>query len=227
MHLYAQSDISSLVEPLRELRDRISLEVPDTFIQEESIRESADQQTAALLIVWYEKEDNEEDGEFLDVKSVIERLVEEVLSDKPIAVEITDDEKKQNVTQTLVKVYWDESRTAAVPPEFPEAEMFVDFNGNEYEIVDDGDSFTVLRNGEVADSKQPSLAYALGTLAGHVLQDTAEANEADSESYVQADQDFLLSVSQFLADSPMIADSSVRDLLVEFVEMVTNREFPS
>jgi hypothetical protein len=227
MQFYAQSDISSLVEPLRELRDRISLEVPDTFIQEESIRESADQQIATLLIVWYEREYNEPEGEFLAVKSVIDRLADEVLSDKPVAVEITDDEKKLGVTQTMVKVYWDETKTAAVPPEFPEAELFVDFGDNEYEVIDDGDSFTVLRNGEVADDKQPSIAYALGTLAGHVLQDSAEANEADQEAFVQADSDFLLSVSQFLATSPMVADDGVRDLLVEFVELVTNREFPS
>lgn len=227
MQSYAQSDISSLVEPLRELRDRISLEVPDTFIQEESIRESADQQTATLLIVWYEREDNEPEGEFLDVKSVIDRLVDEVLSDKPVAVDITDDEKKLGVTQTMVKVYWDEKRTAAVPPEFPEAELFVDFNGNEYEIIDDGDSFSVLRNGEVSEDKQPSIAFALGTIAGLVLQDSAEANEADQEAFVQADSDFLLSVSQFLATSPMVANDDVRDLLVEFVELVTNREFPS
>jgi hypothetical protein len=224
MQLYAQTPISSLVLPLRELRDRISLEVPDTFIQEESIRESADQQTASLLIVWYEREDNRPDGEFLDVKSIIDRLVEDVLSDKPIDYERTEDEKKQNVTQTLIKLYWDETKTAAVPPEFPEAELFVDFGENEYEIVDDGDSFTVLRNGEVSDDKQPSIAYALGTLTGRALDDLAEAGKADA--YDQVDQDFLLAVSQFLIDSPIVPDDDVRDLFVEFVELVTNREFP-
>ena len=225
--LHAQNELSSLVEPLRELRDRISLEVPDTFIQEESIRESADQQTASLMIVWYEKEDNKPEGEFLDVKSIIDRLTEEVLSDKSVEYETTEDEKKQNVTQTLIKVYLDESRAAASPPEFPEVELFIDFGENEYEVIDDGDSFSVLRNGEVADDKQPSVAYALGTLAGHVLQDAAEANEADSETFVQADQDFLLAVSAFLANSPMIPDDDVRSLLIEFVELATNREFPA
>jgi len=234
MYTFAQ-DIGapkSLIEPLRELQDRIRLEVPEEYVKTEEIRESADQQTAGLTLIWYDRADGKPDGEPMDVEPIVDRLTEEVLMQYPIAWDFsTQDEDNVFTHETQVKARWQEGKeptTADVPPDDSvDPYSFTTTVGNvTYAVATThGTEWSVLRNGEVVEDGLGSVPAAFGAMVKHLLADLSLIGEelGNPSAADDGDLDFLTALAPALASSPVVSEEA-RGHLITFVEMVTGHE---
>lgn len=229
MHRYAE--ITSLIYPLQELQDRVSLEIPTAFLKEEGIREATDQLTAKYAVVYYTTADNEPDGDEMDVRAVLERLAKDVMSSYEIVWDIQHDERSRSTQGTTVSVSWPE-----VPPEGPREAMFRRANDamdvvpltiyadqNVYNITTDGNTFQILRNGQPAVQDAPSAQYALGALIPLLREELTEIENTNGMEPSPVN-DFLAGLALSIIDTPEIPDEA-KEHFVKFYELVTLRDF--
>ena len=234
MYILAQDigDPRSLIEPLRELQDRIRLEVPEEHVKHEEIRESADQQTAGLTLTWYDRADGAAEGELMDVEPIVNRLVDEVLESHPVAWDVSTQPQGDIFThETQVKLRWMENYQpvkAEVPADssVDPYRMTVQVGDIQYAIVTDhGTEWSIERQGEVVEQELVSVAAALGALVKHLLADLTLIGEelGNPEAADAGDLDFLMSLAPALASSPVVSEEALEHL-VKFVEMTTGHE---
>lgn len=217
----------SLLYPLQELQDRVSLEVPATYIKEEGIRESADQQVAKYTIIYYLTEDDEPDGDELNIKSIIDRLARDVLDTYPIEWEAQHTNRNRNTYQTVVTLRWpNEKRQASVRRHADEELMTVlpitTYVGDDvYNLTTDGQSFFILKNGD-AVVEAPSPAYAVGSLLS-ILRAILPDLEFAQNLPKSPPHDFLAGAAMGIVDSPELSDAA-KEHFVKFYEMVTLKD---
>lgn len=226
--------IESLIYPLQELQDRLSLEVPASFIRGESIRESADQQKAVYSMVHYLTENNAPDSEdpaTLDVEPIIKALAHDVFDAyENIDWDIYTDELSRDAKDTMVSVYWaeeTENRTATteqvegVPYDvIPLTTYAAD---HVYNVATDGNSYVILRDGKVLVDDLPSPAYALGQLITFLQDELAEIE--NTEGIEPSDPaDFLAGAAQAVVDMPDLSDDA-KEHFVRFYELTTLRDW--
>lgn len=234
MQLQAQQDVGdprSLLEPLREVQERLRLEVEETYTRQEEIREAADKQTARFTYVWYHRRGGSPEGAEKDVGGIIERLSDEVFENKPVAYAIVTDPRTRDTSQTMVSIRWTEGYEpkAAARPELEAVDPYrfsISVGESDYSIgTEHGTTFEVQRNGETVESECASAAHALGKLIKHLLIDITEIDEArgNHDAADDADRDFLLGLAPDIASSPIVSEEA-RKHLVDFVELVTNKD---
>ena len=166
--MYRSAEITSLISPLQELQDRISLEVPAAFIQEESIREADDQKTASYALVYHTREDNDPAGYELDVTAVLDRLAEDVLSSHEVAWNVDYDGRGYGELEASVVVAWPDAkeREASIVRRANDAldvvPLTVYADQDVYNVATDGNTFQILLNGNAVVGDAPSAAFALG-----------------------------------------------------------------
>lgn len=229
--MYRSAEIDSLSLPLQELQDRVSLEVPAGFMQEESIREAGDQQSARYGLIYYLREDNEPDGRRLDIQSIVKRLAEDVLSAYDVVWTISNDGRGRNTQRIDVTVTWP-------PKEEQEDEFFVGAATNDLldvvpltvyadndviNIATDGNTFQVLVNGQRVLEDAPSAAFALGALVP-LLRDALADIEFIGGIEPSAEHDFLEGIAPVLLDDPNIPDEA-REHFITFLELTTLKDW--
>lgn len=224
--MYRCAQIESLIYPLQELQDRVSLEIPAAYIKEESIRESTDQQSAKYGISYYETADNEPDGDEMDVTPVLERLAEDVMSGYEVDWDIQHDDRSRSTITTTVSVFWPEQpREAAfrqAGDELDVVPLTVYADQNVINIATDGNTFQVLLNGEKVVDDAPSAQYALGQLVP-IMREQLEEIETTQGS-ASSPNDFLAGMALTLIDSPTIPDEA-KEHFVKFYETTTLKDF--
>lgn len=234
------AEVKDIVSPyglLRELQDRVSLEIPESVIKEEELSESHDGRIGRYVLVWYldaEQEAHE------NVEQTVKSLVKQVIDpSEGVTYSIADVSRSRDTSQIMVTVeVVEEPVTAArrtayevVPPMALPFQLT--FQDSEYKIesTDGGETWSLMRNGEAVEEELPSVAFALGKLQKHLLVDLSygeELSTGESEEALlvedQIDKDFIVSTSEFLANSPLVTDEALEHLTT-FVELVTKREF--
>lgn len=230
------SKIESLLEPLRELEGRFRLEVPEEYVKEERIRESSDQQTATLIITWYdvENKDDKDDVEPFNLEPVIDELAEAVLGSKDdITFQTAHDRRGRHTFVSAVKVQF-KPRTAGfrregqdiVPPDTYPVTLYV---GDDVFGIDsdDGVTYRTTKNGEVLGDGFESAADAAGSLVGPAISMLmAVEAEKGRDDQLAVEQDFLVGISDYYLNSDTISEDA-KEHLVAFVELVTNRDLVS
>lgn len=221
---YALTDPSatpSLIYPLEELQDRISLEVPASYIKEESIRESADQNQARLQVVWYRTEDNKPDGQEMNVAAKIEPLVKDVMENKPVTYDIMTEGRSRNTFMTMVTLTWP-SKEARVAAATTAADIpFTFYVGeNVFSFETDGNTYSLLKNGEVLVDDLPSLSFALGVAVDPLKEELGELVDEPGEERVI---DFLSGAASTIIDSEVIPEAA-KEAFVTFFELTTNKD---
>jgi hypothetical protein len=219
---------------LRGFQDRLSLLVPEAVMKEESLAEGLDQRTARYTLVWYnEPEKNAK----VNVRKTVSDLCDQLFGDREdLTYEVGDTQRSVDTSQimiTLENLEEESEREAgikqAAQPVRPFQIPFVlDFQDNIYRIEsrDGSETFVVLRNGDVVEDGCPSVSAAFGKLTKHLLVDLSFAEEISStqQSLDSIDKDFIESVAQYLANSPVVTKEAAKHLTA-FVELVTNRVF--
>lgn len=226
MHIYAQ--IESLIYPLQELQDRVSLEVPAAFVKEESIRESDDQHIATYAITYYGTEDNDPQGESMDVKKVVAQLAKDVMRQYPeIHYETENNERARNTTTTSVIVTWSDRQASYRRADAPLKALPLTIYAQEdvYNIASAGGTFSILKNGEAIEDDLPSPAFALGVLINY-LQDDLTKIEAAAGLEASPPTDFLAGIATNIVNTPDLPDEA-KEHFVDFYELVTLKEFPN
>ncbi len=223
-------ETDSLLEPLQELQDRISLEVPPSYVKEEHIRESSDQQTANYVITWYTTEDADPTGDDLDVETIIESMTASVLNSKegvewdmssePIGTNTFRSSIQVKFTPTtanVLKIAQDISPAAEAPVSFYIAD---DVYG-----VDSPDQleYRILKNGEVYSDGYDSLPDALGGMFGEVLSAVQDMEMEKGEDPNTVRGDFLLGIADLIMGDEAISEEA-KEHFVVFVELLTNRD---
>lgn len=231
--MYRSAEITSLIYPLQELQDRVSLEVPAAFIKEEGIRESGDQQMARYGLMHYTRADNDPDGDEMDVQAIVERLAHEVLDDYEIVWEVTQDERGRNTLYTVITVTWPEEPQEE--PFFAEAgyhtandaldivPLTVYADQDVYNVATDGNDFQVLLNGKKVLDDAPSAAYALGCLVP-LLRDALTEIEINSGMEPSGANDFLAGIAVAFIDTPDLTDEA-KEHFVKFFELTTLKDW--
>jgi hypothetical protein len=217
---------------INELRDLLLLRVPSSRLPVIEADVSSAQPT--LLLEW----SSEDDSLPPTVESVIDTLSHRypnVAIGQPTLSYSDHDRQCLEVVATEV-----EAETPAELPEdmsegdgepIPSDTSFpVSINVGDvaFDVVSyDGMTYTLLRDGETVEAELPSVAAAVGALLGYVLPEIAhhEAQKGTPHPDTEVDKDFLFSISQFLRNSPIIPDDSIRKHLVDFVELTTHRDF--
>jgi hypothetical protein len=225
--------IESLIYPLQELQDRLSLEVPASFIREESIRESADQQKATYSMMHYLTEDNAPDDEnpaTLDVEPIVEALAEDVLGKyENITWDMYTDELSRSTRDTVVSVYWtdNDTRTAAteqidgVPYDVVPLTIYA--GDRVYNLATDGNSYVILKDGQVLVEDLPSPAFALGQLVPHLREELAKIENTEGIE-PSSEDDFLAGVASTVVDMPDVSDEA-KEHFVQFYELTTLKDW--
>lgn len=226
--------IESLIYPLQELQDRLSLEIPASFIREESIRESADQQKAVYSLVHYLTEDNASDSEnpaTLNVEPIIKATAHDVLDAyENIEWDIFTDDLSRDTKDTVVSVYWAEEtldRTATteqvegVPYDLIPLTTYA--ADHVYNVATDGNTYVILLDGKIIVEDLPSPAYALGQLITYLQDELAEIE--NTEGIEPSDPaDFLAGAAQAVVDMPDLSDDA-KEHFVRFYELTTLRDW--
>lgn len=114
-----------------------------------------------------------------------------------------------------------------VPPDssFP---LSITVGDASFDIVTyDGMVYKLVKDGEELDEDYPTVASAVGAVLKYVLHEIAnqEGQRGTPHSEEEVDRDFLFEVAQFLRNSSIIPDDTVRKYLVDFVELTTRRDF--
>ena len=229
-------EMESLLEPLRELQGRFRLEVPESYVKEERIRESSDQQSASYVITWYDVENMKDDNdqEPLDLEPIIDELAEVVLGSKDGIEFSTEHHRRARHTfQTTVQVIYSGKKTAGfksaqdiVPSDVYPVTLYVgeDVLGID---SDDGLDYRITENGDVLADGYGSAPDAFGALVTAAIAKLRDL-EADKgrEDQLTVEQDLLVGLSDYFLTSDTISDEA-KGHLVEFVELVTNHDLAS
>jgi hypothetical protein len=227
MSRLALTDLSatpSLIYPLEELQDRISLEVPASYIKEESIRESSDQQQARLQIIWYTTEDNDPEGQQLNVAKKITPIVEDVMANKPVNYDIMSESRSRNTYMTMVTLTWADDKVARTAAEVTTAnEVPLTFYANEnvYSFLLDGTTVSLLKNGGVLADGFDSLAQAFGAATAPLVDEIATISNVPGEDVLI---DSLFGAAEYVVDSDALSDKA-KESFVDFFELATNKDF--
>lgn len=228
-------DPRSLLEPLREVQERLRLEVEEDFIKQEEIREAADQKTARFTCVWYHHRNGDPFLDEMDVGSIVERLADEVFENKPVAYAVHSEPRTRDTSQTMVSIRWAEgytpSKTASSDPEAESVDPYnLDISvGNNTTLslrTTSGTDFDILKNGEPIETDIDAAATALGSLTMHLLDAVASIDKERGrhDSVEHSHLEFLLGLVPALAQSPLV-DDAAREHLVSFFELATNKAF--
>ena len=230
--MYRYAEITSLIYPLQELQDRMSLEVPAAFIKEEGIRESSDQLTAHYGLVYYTHADNDPDGDEMDVQPVLERLAHDVLDAYEVEWTVTNDDRGRNTLSTLITVMWPEELQEDPPTDagLRVANDAVDVvpltiyaDQDVYNVATDGNDFQVLLNGKKVIEAAPSAAYALGAMVP-LLRDALVDIEVNNGMEPSAPNDFLAGIAMAIVDTPDMTDEA-KEHFVKFYELTTLKDW--
>ncbi|KKN21807.1 hypothetical protein LCGC14_0921640 [marine sediment metagenome] len=228
--MHRSAEVTSLISPLQELQDRVSLEVPTSFLKEEGIREADDQMTALYGIVYYAREDNEPQGDELDVAAVVDRLAEDVLSAYEVEWTVQHTGEGRSVLGAVIKVSWPQGqkpKEAAVQRHANDAMTVVPLtiyaDQDVYNVATDGNDFQVLLNGNVVIDAAPSAAYALGAMVP-LLRDALIEIEANNGMEPSPDNDFLAGSAASIIDNPNLTDEA-KEHFVKFYELTTLRDW--
>jgi len=226
MHRYAE--LTSLLYPLQELQDRISLELPAAFLKAEQIQEATDQKSARYAITYYLTADNEPGGDEVDVQGILERLATDVLDKKEVVWDIRHDEGDSGEYNTVVAVTWPEGgppteREASATEPYDALPLTTYADQNVYNIATDGNTFFILKNGKAVVEDAPSPAYALGALVPLLR---AELVDIETTSGLQSSppNDFLAGLAMTIIDTPEITDEA-KEHFVKFYELTTLTDF--
>jgi len=227
--MYRYAEITSLLFPLQELQDRVSLESPGKFRpKEEGFRESADQQVAHYSIVYYRTIDGEPGSSEVNAEPILERLAEDVFSEYDVDWDIQHSDRSRDTRETVVTVTWLEGspreaalRVADAPYDVFPLTIYAD--QDVYNVATDGNQFLVLKNGEPVVNDAPSPAYALGSLVS-ILREELDTIEATSGVPNSPPNDFLAAMAMSVVDTPDLPDEA-KEHFVKFYELVTLKDF--
>lgn len=220
------AEVTSLLSPLQELQDRISLEIPPSFTHEESLSEATDQSNAHYSIIYYLTENNDPDGERMDVKGAVRRLAEDVLTEyEEVEWDIHHDKRSRDTHRLTVTVHWAEEPTTAAAEAEDGYDVFplTTYAGQDvYNIATDGNSFVVLSNGHPV-VEAPSAQYALGALVS-LLRGRLTEMEAEAGFAASPPTDFLAATALSIIDDPGLSDEA-KEYFVQFYELATLKDF--
>lgn len=226
--MYKYAELTSLLYPLQELQDRISLELPAAFLKAERIQEAADQKSAKYSITYYLTPNNEPDGDVVDVQGILERLAADVLDEKEVVWDIRHSENKQGAHDTVVVVGWPKGsqpaeRNASATEPYDALPLTTYADQNVYNIATDGNTFFILKNGKAVVKDAPSPAYALGALVPLLR---AELMDIETTSGLQNSppNDFLAGLAMTIIDRPDMTDEA-KEHFVKFYELTTLTDF--
>jgi hypothetical protein len=229
-------EIDSLLKPLRELQGRVRLEVPESYLKEERIRESSDQQSASYIVTWYDVENmKEEEGkEPLDLEPIIDEVAEIVLGSKDgIEFKVEHQRRARHTFQTTVKVNYTGKKTAGyrsaqdiVPSDVYPVTLYIgeDVFGID---SDDGLDFRITENGDVLADGYGSAPDAFGAVVTAAIDKLRDLEASKGrEDQLTVEQEILVGISDYYLNSDTISDDA-KGHLVEFVELVTNHDLAS
>lgn len=220
---------------IKEIEGRLSLHLPDKVLKEQVLYESFDQTNARITVIWWLVEEKD-----YDVPKVIKDATNQVTSDRPdIEVTTTDAKRSFDTGQIMVtlnqsspKEQQEEKEAKFRKSTGPVKPLVLNFSlevgGNEYNIasLDSGTTYAVIRNESVVASTLPSVSFAIGKLLKFVLIDLGYVEELSMGDVDEdgLDKDFILSVCEWFANSPVVSKEALKHLS-NFVELVTNRKF--
>lgn len=229
-------EIDSLLKPLKELQSRVRLEVPESYLKEERVRESSDQQSASYVITWYDVENmKEQEGhEPLDLEPIIDELAGVVLGSKDDIEFSTEHHRRARHTfQTTVKVNYSGKKTASfrgaqdlVPSDVYPVTLYVgeDVLGID---SDDGIDYRITENGDVLADGYGSAPDAFGAVVTAAIDKMRELESSKGrEDQLTVEQEVLVGLSDYFLNSDTISEEA-KGHLVEFVELVTNHDLAS
>lgn len=225
--------IDSLLEPLRELQGRFRLEVPESYVKEERIRESSDQESASYVITWYDVENmKEEEGvEPLDIEPILNELAEIVLGSKD-GIEFSTEtiRRARHTFQTTIKVNFS-AKTAGfrfaqdiIPANVYPVTLYI---GEDVYGIDseDGLSYRLTENGDTLADGYGSAPDAFGALFTLAIEKLADLEEGRSDK-LTVEQELLVGISDYYLNSDTISEDAKKHLIA-FVELVTNHDLIS
>ena len=229
-------EIDSLLKPLKELQGRVRLEVPESYLKEERVRESSDQQNASYVITWYDVENmkEEKDQEPLDLEPIIDELAEIVLGSKDgIEFGIEHQRRARHTFQTTVKVTYNGKKTAGyrtaqdiVPSDVYPVTLYIgeDVLGID---SDDGLDYRITENGDVLADGYDSAPDAFGAVVTAAIDKLRDLESSKGrEDKLTVEQEILVGISDYFLNSDTISPEA-KQHLVEFVELVTNHDLAS
>ncbi len=224
--MFRYAEITSLIHPVQELQDRISLEVPAKFIQAESIRESDDRRTAEYEII-------STPGSRLDVPGIVEKLAHDVMGPYGIEWDIQHQARGRDASATALTVSLPPAQTAhraartGAYRQANDAQQVVPLtiyaDQDVYNVATDGNTFSVLLNGEVVFKEAPSAQYALGAMVP-MLRDALTEIEANNGMEPSGNNDFLAGIASALIDTPDYTDEA-KAHFVKFYELTTLKDW--
>ena len=225
--MFRYAEITSLIHPIQELQDRISLEVPAKFIKEESIRESGNQRAAEYEIVSYAVADGAAAGEELDVQAVVERLAHDVFDPYEVEWDIQHRERNPNVFSTALTISFpDQQRQAATARQANDAQAVVPLtiyaDQSVFNVATDGNTFSILLDGTTVLEDAPSAQYALGAMVP-MLRDALTEIEANNGMEPSGSNDFLAGIAATLIDANYTDEA--KEHFVKFYELTTLRDW--
>lgn len=228
--MYRSAEITSLLYPVQELQDRVSLEIPAVFVKEEALRESEDQRVAKYAIVYYRTADNDPAGEKMDILPVLERLADDVMSEYDVVWDIQHNDRSRDTVEAVVTVGWPEGHGTAREASLREADAPYDvfpltiYCGQDvYNVATDGNQFLVLKNGEPVVDDAPSPAYCLGSLVS-ILREELDELEATAGVPTSPPNDFLAAMAMSIIDTPNLPDEA-KEHFVKFYELTTLKDW--
>lgn len=212
------------------LRNRLTLEIPASYIREETIRESDDQDEASYVLTWYRHADAEEEASTINAAEVIEEAAKHLIGlDYEMPYKIGHRKVADGVYRTAVIVRMPKGegekressiRGASIDESVP---VTLYLGSDVYNVGIDGAEFALLKNGHLIEAGLPSVSFSLGRLIFHAL---SELPTIESENAIEASDptDFLVGIAQAVIDSPDIDEEALAHF-VAFYEMVSLQDF--
>lgn len=225
--------MDALMLPIQELQDRISLEIPASYVQEENVEALPDEVAAELQLTWYRRENNAPDGAELDGVTILNQLAEDVLETKGLVYDVRHERRGRNEFVSTVRVELppdyhgaavNDEPVPQVQPQSDQVPLVVYCGEDVLGVEFDGSTFAVTRNGELAVDDLASPAEAFGAMLRFCLP--ALQDLALSQDGATALQDYLAGSAATLIDSADVSPEA-QEAFVVFYELLTLREFPT
>jgi hypothetical protein len=219
------------VDPLtaiEDLKNLLSLEIPSSFIKEETIRESDDQRKAAYVLTWYSHANNEAGANTINAAELIEEKAADMIGRQyGLPYETKHRPQSDGLFKSAVRVGLKEGKEREAQSRRADADASVPLTlyvgSDVFNVAIDGDDFAILQNGKRIEAGLPSVPFALGRLAVHALAYLPEV-EAEAALAASSPNDFLGGIAEAIVEAPDVSDEALAHFAT-FYEMVTLRDF--
>lgn len=220
------AEIESLIYPLQDLQARVGLSVPAEYVDKEVINEAPDGASAYYSLTYYRRAGNDPKGKILNIEPILNQLVGDALAEYNVTWDVTSTPQGRNATTTTVTIQRggeskkEATHVASVPYDVVPFTVYVD--QDVYNLATDGNTFVLLKNGDVLVDDLPSPQYAFGTLVSYLREALDEVER--TEGVESPTNDFIAGLAMTLVDTPEISDEA-KEHFIQFYELTMRQDF--